>query len=83
MEINEMADKLEELERRMDIADTERITLLTQNKTIVDNTSELLVTFNALKGAWVVLNFIGKLAKPLTFIASGFGLYFAIKGGTK
>ena len=81
MHISDMAAKLDHLEKRMDSADKERATLITQNKTIVDNTSELLMTFNALKGAWVVLNAIGKLAKPLTFIAAIFGAFYAVKTG--
>ena len=34
------------------------------------NTSELVSILNALKGAFKVLDFIGRLAKPLGYIAS-------------
>lgn len=35
-----------------------------------DNTSELVSILNALKGAFRVLEFVGKLAKPLGYIIS-------------
>jgi hypothetical protein len=35
-----------------------------------DNTSELVSILNALKGAFKVLDFIGRLAKPLGYIVS-------------
>ena len=76
-----MQDQIDMLDRRIAILETERIALVEQNKRIEDNTRELLETFNALKGAWKVLNAIGKLAKPLTFIATLFGLYYSFKVG--
>jgi hypothetical protein len=79
-----MQDQLDKLDRRLSIIEGERVALVEQSKRIEDNTRELLDTFNALKGAWKVLNWIGKLAKPITLISSLFGLYWAFKtGGTK
>ena len=71
------------IERRLTALEGERVALVAQSKRIEDNTKELLDTFNALKGAWKVLNAIGKLAKPLTFIATLFGLYYSFKPGAK
>lgn len=59
----------------------ERVALVAQSKRIEDNTKELLETFNALKGAWKVLNFIAKLAKPIMAITTFLGTYFYFKSG--
>ena len=84
MEIEAMQEEIVKLDRRVTTLETERQTLLAQNKTIVDNTAELLATFNALKGAWVVLNFIGKLAKPVAAFTTLFGFVYWVKtGGNK
>ena len=76
-----MQDQIDMLDRRIAVLEGERMALVAQNKRIEDNTRELLETFNALKGAWKVLNAIGKLAKPLTFVATLFGLYYSFKVG--
>lgn len=39
------------------------------------DTRELLDTFTALKGAWKVLNFLGKLGKPISVAAALVALY--------
>jgi hypothetical protein len=43
------------------------------------NTAELLETFNALKGAWKVLDALGKLGKPLTVVGSIAAAWWWIK----
>ena len=47
---------------------------------IKDDTAAVREFFEALRGFWRVLEFIGKLSKPLTVVAAIFGSYFAIKG---
>jgi hypothetical protein len=78
-----MQDTIDDHERRLKTLEAERVSLLERSKRIEDNTAELLSTFNALKGAWVVLNFIGKCAKPLAAIGALVGFYFSIKGTGK
>ncbi|MDY0105318.1 MAG: hypothetical protein RBS27_01490 [Giesbergeria sp.] len=57
-------------------------TLITQQ--LAASTAEIVEFFNAVKGAFKVLNWIGKLARPLTAIAaltaSGLAAWAAIKG---
>lgn len=74
-------DQIDDMERRLIAIEGERVALVAQSKRIEDNTTELLQTFNALKGAWQVLNAIGKLAKPLTFIGALVGFFYALKNG--
>lgn len=54
-------------------------------KSIKDDTSEMLELFRALKGAFTVLNWVGKLAKPLAALAmagaSFAALWASLKGG--
>ena len=49
---------------------------LADNSAVTDridtNTQELLEVFGAFKGAWKVLDVIGKLAKPVSFIVAFF-----------
>ena len=44
----------------------------TQEK-FIESVEGLLAAFQALQGAWKVLEFIGKLAKPVAFIGAFFG----------
>jgi Fic family protein len=75
----EMQEQIAHLDRRVTSLETERLALIDQSKRIEANTSELLATFTALKGAWTVLNWIGKLAKPLGFVASIGALWYNFK----
>lgn len=49
------------------------------------NTSELVSLLNSFKGAFKVLDILGRAAKPLSYIAmfgsAAWGLFTAIKGG--
>lgn len=51
------------------------------------NTTEMLEFFNSVRGAFRVLDMLGKLAKPLAyimmFLAALAGLWAALKGGGK
>ena len=54
---------------------------------IRDSTAELVEVFRAMQGAFRVLNWLGRLARPLSYIAAlvaaGAGLWASIKGGGK
>lgn len=80
MEID-MLQKLQDLEIRVNAIEISQVEHAKKTDSIKSDTAELLQTFNALRGAWVVLNAIGKLAKPITFIAGVFGTWFVIKNG--
>lgn len=53
-------------------------------KQVADNTRELVDLFESFKGAFRVLNWLGKLAKPMAYIvglgASLVGLWTAMRG---
>lgn len=57
----------------------------TSTKNVETNTSDLVEAFSNLKGAFKVLNWIGKMAKPLgyivAFLAAVASLYTALKSG--
>ena len=76
-----MLQKIQDLEIRVNTIELSQAEHVKKTDSIKSDTAELLQTFNALKGAWVVLNAIGKLAKPVAFIAGLFGAWFAIKNG--
>lgn len=48
----------------------------TQLNSILSNTSELIDTFKAVQGAWKVLDWIGKAAKPIGWTILTCGLIF-------
>lgn len=54
-----------------------------QTERIENNTKELIETFNALRGAWTVLNWLGKLAKPVTVIIAAGGSWYWLKDHIK
>lgn len=76
-----MQDQLYDHERRLKTLEGERVALVEQSQRIESNTQELLETFNALKGAWKVLNAIGKLAKPLGVIGAFCAAFYTFKSG--
>lgn len=57
---------------REDMAENTKAT-----KLVADNTAELVEIFESFKGAIKVLNWLGKLAKPMAYIAS---LFTALMG---
>jgi hypothetical protein len=89
----DLLPKFEEVQKRLDDGDT-RMGRIEQNLTdntnatarIEANTSDLVEAFANLKGAFKVLNWIGKFAKPLGYIAglaaAVVSLYTAFKAGT-
>lgn len=78
--------RLEDGSKKMDLlrADLDANTAATNS--IKADTGEMLEIFRALKGALSVLNWIGRLAKPIGAIAMAgaavVGLVTALKGGT-
>ena len=52
---------------------------------LVSDTREIVEMFVAFKGAWKVLHWIGKLAKPMAYIVAAFtaaaGFWVKAKGG--
>ena len=77
----QIIDKHADMERRITVLEGERVALVAQSQRIESNTKELLDTFNALKGAWAVLNAIGKLAKPLGVIGAFCAAFYTFKSG--
>lgn len=78
-----MLDKIIALETRVGTLESQQATHMGQTEEIKKDTSELVAIFEALAGFWKVLEFIGKLAKPLGVLAAIFAAWFAIKGVTK
>lgn len=86
------APSLQAIQERLDAGDA-RMTRIEQSladntqvvRSTAENTSELVELLQALKGAFKVLEFIGKLAKPLAAILSVgvavAGIWAAIKSG--
>jgi hypothetical protein len=78
-----MQDQIDALNVR--VTELEKAQMRDDNQiaSIKEDTSELLETFRALKGAWAVLNWIGKLAKPLAVISTFCGMFYVYKSGGK
>lgn len=74
------AIKLEQTKFRVELAENTKAT-----KRIEANTAELLDVFESWKGAMKVLNWIGKAAKPMGYIAgfcaSMYAFWTAVKSG--
>lgn len=84
-ELGAVRERLDRDKKRLDRLEdalTEN-TRLTQK--VVTQTAELIAFFDAMKGAFKVLNWLGKLAKPMAAIAAlGValaGLWASAKGG--
>lgn len=83
----EVENRLKDGESRMnklndDIAENTRIT-----SEIKRDTADLITAFESVKGAFRVLELVGSLARPLSyitmFIGAVAGLWYTIKGGAK
>lgn len=77
--MQEMQDQLENLSVRLTKVESIQIAHREQSARIDANITDLIETFNALKGAWVVLNFVGKLAKPVGYLMTFFGALYYYK----
>lgn len=76
--LGELRDRVGHLERQMTV-NTEA------TRRIETNTADLIDLFNSFRGGFKVLEYIGKLAKPLgaiiAMIAAIAGLWATLKGG--
>jgi len=76
-----MQDQIDALDVRVSKLEGVQVADANQVSAIKSDTEELLQLFKALKGAWVVLNAVGKLAKPLTAIVVFLGSIYYFKDG--
>jgi len=80
MTTEEIIEELASLRARVDRLETSSMNHKDLISSIKEDTAAMREFFEALTGFWKVLEFIGKLAKPLTVVAAIFGGYFAAKG---
>lgn len=78
-----MRDELNTIAIRVSSLEEQTLAHRAQTTRIENNTAELIETFNALKGAWTVLNWIGKLAKPVSAILAMGGAWWWLKDHAK
>ena len=90
LQLDALARRLESVESNQVVVGTQtdriefnQTAIKAQASRIESNTSELIETFNALKGAWKVLDFLGKLAKPFSLIIGIGGAWWWIKDHMK
>lgn len=76
-------DQFDTLHERVASVEAAQASHMAQTARIEANTSELIELINAFKGAWKVLNWIGKAAKPLGYISSAVGALFYFKDHLK
>jgi len=74
-----MLDKILALESRVENMESLQATHMAQTAAIKEDTSAMIELFEALAGFWKVLEFIGKLAKPLAVVGTLFAAWFALK----
>lgn len=90
----QLAQRVEQLERRYGVQEGRLGTVekkLDENTAatlqVQSNTGEIIELFNAAKGAFSVLERLGKLARPIGYIAAAVaavaGLWASIKGHVK
>lgn len=72
-----LEERVLNLERRMSVLEKSQTEHLAQTVAIKSDTAQLVATFEALKGAWIVLDWVGKLAKPIAFIGVLIGVVAA------
>lgn len=72
-----LTERLDAGDARFDRVEADLAANTAATRELVANTSELVSILNALKGAFRVLEFVGKLARPLGYIV---GLGAAIAG---
>lgn len=73
-----MAAAADELEFRLDTLEGNVDSHTEQLNRIEKNTSELIETFQAFQGAWKVLNWIGKAAKPIAVVSAVFAAAYTL-----
>ena len=84
-DIARIDQRLDRGDSRFDVLEAEIKANCALTKQACEDTAEILEFFRAMKGAFKVLNWIGKLAKPLAAIvalgAALIGLWTAAKSG--
>ncbi len=84
-ELSDIDRRLDAGERRMRVIEARLLENCAATKRIERNTSDLVEAFQALTGAFKVLGWFGKAAKPLGYIAAAVAacvsVWAAIKGG--
>lgn len=65
-----LEERVLNLERRISVIEKSQVDHLAQTVAIKADTAQLVATFEALKGAWIVLDWVGKAAKPISFIGA-------------
>lgn len=75
----------QENRQRLDDLETDLREAISMMQPLVSDTREIVEMFVAFKGAWKVLHWIGKLAKPMAYIVAAFtataALWTKAKGG--
>ena len=83
--LGELRDRVGNLESRFDSMQADLAENTASTKRVETNTSDLVEAFDSLKGAFKVFNWIGKAAKPLSYIAAAaaaiVSLWTAFKAG--
>lgn len=79
----EMLEEISNLRARIATLEAGHMRQVDKLDGIKKDTEAMLEFFIALNGFWKVLEYIGKLAKPLTVLAAIFGGWFALKGLSK
>lgn len=84
-ELGAIHQRLDDGDKRMSSIESALTENTEATKRIEANTADLLDFFAAAKGAFKVLGWIGKLAKPISYVAAAgaavIGFWAAIKGG--
>lgn len=70
LSVDDMKSQLADVSSRVAGLEDHQKAHMIQTAQTQTNTEELLEAFIAAKGAWKVLNFIGKVAKPLIYAAT-------------
>jgi hypothetical protein len=82
-----LVDKLFNLTKRMDAFERGLEANTEATKRIESNTTELVEVFKSWKSAMLVLEWIGKAAKPISYIVAAvgtaFSIFYAMKSGNK
>ena len=74
-----MLEKILTLEIKVANMETMQAAHMAQTNAIKEDTSAMIELFEALAGFWKVLEFIGKLAKPIGVVGALFAAWFALK----
>lgn len=69
-------EQIDALRGRVTIMEAELAANTALTKTVKADTSELVEAFKAAKGAWIVLNFIGKAAPTVLAISGVFAAFW-------